>query len=516
MLEAALIGMGAKVDNSVALRTVTHQGIKHLVAPVVLINVGVHHGSNGPILYTEDELKQFPAAWNGRPLTIDHPPQGASANSPEFIEHQAVGMVWNVRFANSALRGDLYVNIRKCEGISPAALGALREGKLEVSTGLWESGEDTSGTFKGESYGRIARNIRPDHLALLPDAVGACSWRDGCGAPRNEGIALAGNIKHRKDGPWMDFTVLERIDNRKSFEDIHNAIQAKLDNMDVFPRGIDQQPTLHFLVATFRNNFIFRKEGPDGSMLFRQAYTVSTDGTIEFAQEVIEVTEETSFKEVSNKSNGEEEPETMEKGCERVKALVASGQFAEGDIEMLESMSPDQLEKVEALAKKEAASSKAETESKAVADAAETKFNELVETNKAKGEEGGGEADPVVDEDKPMTMEQYLDKAPNELKGIFATLKDEHDTEKETLVGLLDANKECEFTADQLKAMDIRALRAMHRLSGGKPEAAAPARQADYTGASGGSSGGPTTQKIGAPKEIDWTKVGNKAAKAGA
>ena len=30
--------------------------------------------------------------------------------------------------------------------------------------------------------------VVPDHLALLPRAVGVCSWADGCGAPRaNEG-----------------------------------------------------------------------------------------------------------------------------------------------------------------------------------------------------------------------------------------------------------------------------------------------------------------------------------------
>lgn len=35
-------------------------------------------------------------------------------------------------------------------------------------------------------FKRIARNLNPDHLALLPGGTGACSWEDGCGVRANE------------------------------------------------------------------------------------------------------------------------------------------------------------------------------------------------------------------------------------------------------------------------------------------------------------------------------------------
>jgi hypothetical protein len=41
------------------------------------------------------------------------------------------------------------------------------------------------GTLNGMEYGRIARNLMPDHLAILPDKIGACSIADGAGLLRN-------------------------------------------------------------------------------------------------------------------------------------------------------------------------------------------------------------------------------------------------------------------------------------------------------------------------------------------
>ena len=52
---------------------------------------------------------------------------------------------------------------------------------MELSTGLFTDNELSEGEFEGKSYKYIARNYRPDHLALLPDKIGACSVADGAG-----------------------------------------------------------------------------------------------------------------------------------------------------------------------------------------------------------------------------------------------------------------------------------------------------------------------------------------------
>src|SRR5690606_20175922 len=40
------------------------------------------------------------------------------------------------------------------------------------------------GELNGKPYTAKQVNLRPDHVALLPGEVGACSIADGCGAPR--------------------------------------------------------------------------------------------------------------------------------------------------------------------------------------------------------------------------------------------------------------------------------------------------------------------------------------------
>ena len=53
---------------------------------------------------------------------------------------------------------------------------------MEVSTGLFSEIEPKPGVFKGRHYKGVVRNLRPDHLAILPDSIGACSIADGAGA----------------------------------------------------------------------------------------------------------------------------------------------------------------------------------------------------------------------------------------------------------------------------------------------------------------------------------------------
>ena len=46
--------------------------------------------------------------------------------------------------------------------------------------------EPSKGNYMGKSYTYIAKNYRPDHLAVLPDNSGACSISDGCGVLVNQ------------------------------------------------------------------------------------------------------------------------------------------------------------------------------------------------------------------------------------------------------------------------------------------------------------------------------------------
>lgn len=163
-------------------------GRKHLVVPVVALVAGVVNG----FLVEPEELRKFADAWNGRPLPVRHPQAGdeyISANSPEIIERQVVGQFFNARIAvGDRLAGELWLDIAKCEALGGDALAVLhrleRGQPIEVSTAYFCDIDPIAGNHNGQSYTGIQRNLRPDHLALLPDEVGACSWKDGCGAPR--------------------------------------------------------------------------------------------------------------------------------------------------------------------------------------------------------------------------------------------------------------------------------------------------------------------------------------------
>ncbi len=170
-----------------------HMGRKHIVVPVVMMVEGVHSGSAGAILHEAGELAKYPAAWNGIPVVVGHPEDNGtpiSANIPDVLEQKIVGRVYNTRFEGNGknrLVAEAWLDEERLAEISPAALQYIRQRKpIDVSVGVFSDDEPIQGRWKDEEFIGIARNYRPDHLALLPDRSGACGWEDGCGVRINE------------------------------------------------------------------------------------------------------------------------------------------------------------------------------------------------------------------------------------------------------------------------------------------------------------------------------------------
>jgi hypothetical protein len=170
------------------IQTATYQGQPHLVVPVVALVAGVVNGHLAPA----DEIATSLRQWNGVPLVVNHPQdaQGLdiSANASPVVAEQVIGRLWNCTFTQNRLRGELWINLTVAEALGGEiwdAVQRLQHGEaLEVSTGFFAQTEEQAGTYRGRAYEGVYRDIRPDHLALLPNASGACSWEDGCGAPR--------------------------------------------------------------------------------------------------------------------------------------------------------------------------------------------------------------------------------------------------------------------------------------------------------------------------------------------
>lgn len=176
--------LGSVVINLSGVRREHLQGRDYIVAPVSLIVPGVLPGSRGPLLYPTDEVVRNIGAWHGTPLTAGHPyvnGRPVSASQPG-VKH--IGTVRDPRFTNGRLTAEGWFDVERTRLADNRLLQSLERGeRIEVSTGLFTDNEPApvGATHRGRSYDFIARNYRPDHLAVLIDQQGACSLRDGCG-----------------------------------------------------------------------------------------------------------------------------------------------------------------------------------------------------------------------------------------------------------------------------------------------------------------------------------------------
>lgn len=178
------------VTNSNAVRRESFEGREHLVVPVVMVVQGVLQGSDGNVLFPPEEIDKYPAAWNGRPIPVLHPEQNGaqvSANSPDIIEKNTIGSIFNAYSEGGKLKAEAWIDVEKAIRLgNEPLLAQLENGEVvEISTGYFSDLEPKRGAWEGVDYIGVHRNIRPDHLALLPGEVGACSIEDGCGTRVN-------------------------------------------------------------------------------------------------------------------------------------------------------------------------------------------------------------------------------------------------------------------------------------------------------------------------------------------
>jgi len=203
--------LNAEADGD-EVRVETLNENEYLVAPVVLVREGVLNG--GYLGF--DEIQKSVPGWNGEPLTAppDEGTQAAqlapdegvsghpietnddgeaefvSANQMPFIEDMQVGFLANVEADKDirGLKGEAWANAERVTQVGEQAVEAaqrIAEGDpLDVSTGYFHRPVRTQGRHEGEQYEVVQKDLLPDHLALLPNERGACSWADGCGVPR--------------------------------------------------------------------------------------------------------------------------------------------------------------------------------------------------------------------------------------------------------------------------------------------------------------------------------------------
>lgn len=176
-----------------SVREETWNGKTYTVAPVIAIVEGVLHGANSPHPEFADAeaFGAFPEAWNYRPLTLGHPKVGGvfvSAGTPDVLDAFAMGFIFNTELDKKKLRTEAWIDNALCQekgGQFQETLDKIKAGEvINVSVGCFIQPKYGSGVFEGKKYGSSWGSVAPDHLAILPLEVGACSVADGCGIPR--------------------------------------------------------------------------------------------------------------------------------------------------------------------------------------------------------------------------------------------------------------------------------------------------------------------------------------------
>jgi hypothetical protein len=422
-------------------RNDTMDGKEFLVAPMIMIVEGVLNGTGGPLYYPAEELSKTPQVWNMKPVVVNHPSHngyGISACDPDIIRNRGVGWILNTTFEDGKLKAEAWIDLNKAAIVDNRIVEAIENKEvMELSTGLFTDNENVEGEFNGKEYIAIARNYRPDHLAILPDTQGACSVSDGAGFLRlNEAhdsveISISAfdskkavkffeqNLEH------IGKTIKEVIENQISHSDIWSLLSSALqkDNENLW---IDE---------VFDSFFIYVDDG----ILYKQNYSIN-DGEVNLIGEREKVTRKIIFETengaiLNNKNTRKDN--VMEKD-KLVEAIIAnkSTQWTSEDTEALMAMN-------------------------------ESVLNKMLPVEKEDHEDKNKEetvVDNTVQDNASDLNKKYYEDMPEDMKAVFNHGKETLAAEKNNLINIITANENCSFSKEQLQAKDLNDLKGIASL----------------------------------------------------
>lgn len=475
------------------IRPDTLDNIEYLVCPTILLVEGIMNN----LFYGAQECAKFPESWNGRPVVVDHPEllgKPISANSPAIVERQTVGQIFNVLWDDVAkkLKGEVWINIAKCEKVAPVILQMLRDNMcLEVSTGLFTECDGKAGVWNSKQFLGTVSNFRPDHLALLPNDKGACSWEDGGGLPRVNKDKNKNTESGRKGAMAMFRALGQKFgffptNDEHSHTDIFFALDQLLGATLEIPAD-----DFAFIDDVFDDTFVYVwVSHADGTRrLFQQGYRLLEGEEVEFVGDPVEVRERREFVPVTNEdgsetggpgddrgtaTNKDKDKEVRMNRKEKITALIAnSSDWVEGDREGLVTMNDSQFDKIVRMNETVVVNAK----EKAEAD----KKDETPKANKDEGKDkketpvpkANKDDDPPVETPKPQSTDDVIANIedPAIRSALSGMIKREKEV-KANMITELTANKSCPFTKDQLASKDVEELQGLLQLSGStKPTA---------------------------------------------
>jgi hypothetical protein len=455
---------------------------EYTVVPMVILTEGVHNGSNGSLYYPPEELSKTPESWDHKPIVVYHPElngQGISACQPDVINNRKVGIMMNTKWdkKNHRLKSEAWIEASRANKVDERVMNAITENVvMEVSTGVNIDLEDAEGEWNGEEYNAIARNYRPDHLAILPDQIGACSIKDGAGLLRNQAAKTDKTGKLSKKVLAL-LKELGIATNEMSYSNLQDAlsttVREKLDIGDTGPWC--------YVVDVYSNFFIYEYDGKT----FMLGYTANETGVTLSEDAPVEVNRVTEYRTVTGAYVGNRDQSTKDKTMKltkeqrklKIDGLIANKEsgWSEEDRQVLDAMKDNQLV---ALAKG--------SEEEPDADPATTTNATATTTPPAKPAPAVAPTG-VTTNATPATpalfdYTKWLNEAPPQLREMITNGQDSLNTEKAGLIKTITANKNNQFSEDSLKTKPLGELRALAALAAPAVDPNAPQNMPGYFG----------------------------------
>jgi len=364
-----------------------------------------------------------------------------SCNSPDMLESRNVGHVFNTRFSKGKLIAQLWLDVEKLGKVDDQLLQRLNAKEpIEVSTGLFLSVDNQSGEWNGEEYVGIARDFRPDHLALLPIGTGACSLKDGCGIRAN-----SSPLDYR--GMWQRLVAHAA----PSFEQVSSLIQTKLRENNTFNKD---KETYYWVEEVWPDYFVYSEERSTGkTQYYKQSYKLNEneDGTdVEFTGTPTPVKLERKYVEITKNQGGN----NVDKK-EKIKFLTDNG--CQCDADQLETLEEAILDNMIKTVQSQLDANK---ELKDQLAANQVKLTEL--KNQVKELEKAKPADNQ--QTPPKTLEELLALASPEMQSVLNRAVARDRQLKTDLVEKLAANQKV-YSKEELEQKSLEELEKLAALA---------------------------------------------------
>jgi len=169
----------------------------YIKLPVVFLKEGILEGSAGALLHKADIFKDYAEKFNKIPITYMHPTLNNEYVSVKDNGTDVLGFLDNVSYneQKQALQGYAYIDSALLQNKYVHLHDLINKNyNIEVSVGIYSEIENTEGVYNDKKYIGIVQNYEPDHLAILGELTGACSYKAGCGIRNNQ--QLANNINN--------------------------------------------------------------------------------------------------------------------------------------------------------------------------------------------------------------------------------------------------------------------------------------------------------------------------------